>query len=335
MTVGERPRMPMRRGWRLAAAVAAALAAATALIGPGRGADYPTHPVRIIIGFGAGASADPPARLLAQKFSDALGQQFLVENRPGAGSNVAAEYVAHAPADGYTLLLATTAQTNYAAMTVDPAYDVAKDFAPIIRIATVPTMLVANPALGVGDLTALIALARTRPNEIFYASSGVGTVSHFAGELLNIAAGIKLVHVPYPGSAQALTDVVTGRVQLWIAPASAVVQEIAAGKLKPIAVTTAQRAGIAPDVPTMAESGLPGFDIGLWFGLMAPAGTPQPIVDQLATIANAALKTPDLIEPLRKIGVETVGGAPQQFARYIDAELTKSTAVAIAANIRK
>jgi tripartite-type tricarboxylate transporter receptor subunit TctC len=196
-------------------------------------------------------------------------------------------------------------------------------------------MLVANPALGVGDLPGLIALAKTRPNEIFYASSGVGTVSHFAGELLNIAAGIRLVHVPYPGSAQALSDVVTGRVQLWIAPASAVVQEIAAGKLKAIAVTTAQRAGIAPDVPTIAESGLPGFDIGLWFGLVAPAGTPQPIVERLAGIADAALKTPDLIAPLRKIGVETVGGTPGDFARYIDAEVKKSTAVAIAANIRK
>jgi tripartite-type tricarboxylate transporter receptor subunit TctC len=311
------------------------VAIAVANPSPSRAEDYPTHPVRIIVGFGAGASADTPARLLAQKFGDALGQQFVVENRPGAGSNVAAEYVARAPNDGYTLFMATAAQTNYAGMNVHPSYDVVKDFAPILRVATVPTMLVANPALGVDNLKQLIALAKEKPNQLFYASSGVGTVSHFAGELLDMMAGIKLVHVPYPGSAQALTDVVTGRVQLWIAPASAVVQQIAAGKLKPIAVTTAQRASVAPDVPTFAEGGLPGFDIGLWFGLVAPAGTPQPIIDKLAAIANAALKTLALIEPLRKIGIEPVGGTPQEFARYIDAEVKKATDVAIAANIRK
>jgi tripartite-type tricarboxylate transporter receptor subunit TctC len=298
-------------------------------------ADYPTHPVRIIIGFGAGAAADTPARLLGQKFSDALGQQFLIENKPGAGSNVAAEYVAHSANDGYTLFMATAAQTNYAGMTIDPTYDVVKDFAPIVRVAAVPTMLVANPSLGVDNLKELIALAKTKPNQIFFASSGVGTTTHVAGELINIMAGIKLVHVPYPGSAQALTDVVTGRVQLWFAPASQVVQQVAKGELKAIAVTTAQRASIAPDVPTMAEAGLPGYDLGLWFGLLAPAGTPKAIIDRLASIANDALKSNDVIEPLRKIGIDTIGGSPEDFARYIDAEVKKATEVATAANIRK
>jgi tripartite-type tricarboxylate transporter receptor subunit TctC len=297
--------------------------------------DYPSHPVRIIIGFGAGASADTPARLLAQKFSDALGQQFIVENKPGAGSNVAAEYVARAPNDGYTIFMATAAQTNYVGMTIHPTYDVVKDFAPILRVAAVPTILVANPSLGVSNLKELIALAKEKPGQIFYASSGVGTTTHVAAELINMAAGIKLVHVPYPGSAQALTDVVTGRVQLWIAPASAVVQQIAEGKLKAIAVTTAQRASIAPDVPTIAESGLPGYDLGLWFGLLAPAGTPAPIVAKLNTIANAALKSPDVVEPLHKIGMEIIGGSADDFARYIEAEVKKSTEVAIAANIRQ
>jgi tripartite-type tricarboxylate transporter receptor subunit TctC len=297
--------------------------------------DYPTHPVRIIIGFGAGASADTPARLLAQKFSDALGQQFVVENKPGAGSNVAAEYVARAPNDGYTIFMATAAQTNYAGMTIHPSYDVVKDFTPIVRVAAVPTILVANPSLGVSNMKELIALAKEKPGQIFYASSGVGTTTHVAAELINIVAGIKLVHVPYPGSAQALTDVVTGRVQLWIAPASAVVQQIAEGKLKAIAVTTAQRASIAPDVPTIAESGLPGYDLGLWFGLLAPAGTPAPIVGKLNTIANAALKSPDVAEPLHKIGMETIGGSAADFAGYIEAEVKKSTEVATAANIRQ
>jgi tripartite-type tricarboxylate transporter receptor subunit TctC len=303
--------------------------------GVSRAADYPTHPVRIIIGFGAGATADTPARLLGQKFSDALGQQFLIENKPGAGSNVAAEYVARSSNDGYTLFMATAAQINYARMTIDPTYDVMKDFSPILRVASAPNMLVAHPSLGVNNLQELIALAKTRPNQIFYGSSGVGTTTHVAGELVNIMAGIKLVHVPYPGSAQALTDVMTGRIQLWFAPASAVIQQVEKGELKAIAVTTAQRASIAPDVPTMAEAGLPGYDLGLWFGLLAPAGTPRPIIDKLARLANDALKSQDVIEPLRKIGIDTVGGSPEDFARYIQAEVKKSTEVAIAANLRK
>jgi|SRR5665213_3555508 len=318
---------------RTAAAVTAGFVVATATAS--RAADYPTHPVRIIIGFGAGASADTPARLLARKFSDALGQQFVVENKAGAGSNLAAEYVAHAVNDGYTIFMATSAQTNYAGMTITPTYDIVKDFAPIVRVATVPLMLVANPSLGVSNLKELIVLAKNSPNQIFFASSGIGTTAHVAGELINMMAGIKLVHVPYPGSAQVMTDVLTGRVQLWIAPVSAVIQQVETGKLKGIAVTTAQRAGIAPDFPTLAESGLPGYDLGLWFGLLAPAGTPKPIVDRLATIADDALKTPDLIEPLRKTGIDTVGGSPEDFARYIDAEVKKATEVAIAANIRQ
>src|ERR1700723_1379391 len=171
-----------------------------------------------------------------------------------------------------------------------------------------------QPPLGVGRLTSMM----TRPLKwlVLFSVRPSATCRrhHVAVELINMTAGIKLVHVPYPGSAQALTDVVTGRVQLWIAPASAVIQQVAEGKLKAIAVTTAQRASIAPDVPTMGEAGLPGYDLGLWFGLMAPAGTPQPIVDKLAKIANDALKSPDVVEPLHKIGMEIIGGAPQEFA---------------------
>ncbi len=298
----------MRLIARVAACLVLAIAAASANLS--RADDYPTHPVRMIIGFGAGATADVPARLLGQKFSAALGQQFVIENKTGAGSNVAAEYVARSANDGYTLFVATTAQTNYAGMTIDPAYDVEKDFAPIIRIAAVPNVLVVHPSLGVDNLKDLIALAKERPDQIFYGSSGVGSTTHFAGELMNMTAGIKLVHVPYPGSAQALTDVLTGRIQMWIAPISAVMPSVEKGELKAIAVTTAQRASIAPDVPTMAEAGMPGFDIGLWYGLVAPAGTPKPIIDKLAHLADDALKSNDVAEPLRKLGVEPIGGTP-------------------------
>jgi tripartite-type tricarboxylate transporter receptor subunit TctC len=318
---------------RLAGIALFVIAAASA--GPARADDYPTHPVRMIIGFGPGASADVPARLLGQKFSAALGQQFLIENKPGAGSNVAAEYVARAPNDGYTLMVASVAQTNYAGMTIKPDYDVEKDFAPIIHIASVPNILVVHPSLGVDNLKDLIALAKERPGQIFYGSSGIGTTTHFAGELMNMTAGIKLVPVSYPGSAQALTDVVSGRIQMWMAPVSAAMPSVEKGLLKAIAVTTAQRASIAPDVPTMAEAGLTGFDIGVWFGLVAPAGTPKPIIDKLARVADAALKSNDVAAPLRKIGVEPIGGTPEEFARYIAAEVKKATAVATAANIRQ
>jgi len=319
---------------RLIAGLLVSLSLSNLNAGVARAEDYPTHPVRIIIGFGAGAAADTPTRLPAQKFADALGQRFLVENKPGASSNLATAYVAHANNDGYTLLMATSAQTNYAAITIDPAYNVQKDFAPIIRVASVPNILVAHPSLGVDNLRQLIALAKQKPNQIFYGSSGVGTTTHIAGELINMMAGIRLVDVPYPGSAQALTDVLAGRIQLWIAPASAVIQQIGRGELKALAATTAQRASIAPDVPTMAEAGLPGYDLGLWFGLLAPAGTPRAIVDKLARIADRALKDNGVAEQLRKIGIDPVGGTPEEFARYIEAEVKKATDVAVAANLR-
>lgn len=316
-----------------AALVLTALAATFAA--RARAADYPTRPVHIIIGFGPGSVADTPARLLAQKLTDALGQQFIVENKPGGGSNVAAEYVAHAANDGYTILMANSSQSSYAGMTINPTYDVIKDFAPVVHIASLPNILVAGPSLGVNSLKELIALAKEKPGQIFFASSGVGSITHFAGELLNIMAGIKLVNVPYQGSGQAITDVLGGRTQLWFAPVSAAIQQVAEGKLKAIAVTTAQRASIAPDVPTMAEAGVPGYDVGLWFGFLAPAGTPKAVVERLAEAANVALKSPDLIEPLRKIGIEPVGGSPQDFARFLAVEVKKATEVATAANLRQ
>jgi len=199
----------------------------------------------------------------------------------------------------------------------------------------VPNILVANPSLGVGNLRQLIALAKERPEQIFYGSSGVGTTTHIAGELLNIMAGIKLVAVNYPGSAQALTDVLAGRIQLFIAPASAVIQQIDRGDLKALAVTTAQRASIAPDIPTIAEAGLPGYDLALWFGLLAPAGTAAPIIGKLARIADQALKDAAVSGPLRRIGIDPVGGSADDFARFIKAEVEKTTAVAVAAKLRK
>jgi tripartite-type tricarboxylate transporter receptor subunit TctC len=309
------------------------LAAAQASVAHAQ-SDYPSRPVRIIVGFGAGAVADTPARLLAGKLSQNLGQQFVIENRPGAGSNIAAEAVSRALPDGHTLFMATSANTiNATTSTLN--FDITKDFAAIALICSVPNMLVAHPSLGVDSLQGLIALAKQKPEQIHFGSSGVATTTHLAGELINVMAGVKLVHVPYPGSAQALTDVLAGRIPLLFSPASAVIQHVEKGALKAIAVTQLKRASIAPTVPTMAEAGLPDYDIGLWFGLLAPAGTPRDIVDKLGRIANEALKSADVVSTLRTAGLEPLGSTPDEFARYIVSEVEKGAKVAAAAGLKK
>jgi tripartite-type tricarboxylate transporter receptor subunit TctC len=299
-----------------------------------RAQDYPTRPVRVIVGFGPGAVADVIARVLATRMSQIVGQQLVVENRPGAGSSLGAEYVTRAPKDGYTLLMCTVAQTiNPAVNTL--SFDFGKDLAPIALVANAPQMLVAHPSLGVSTLQELIALSKSRPEEIQYASSGAGTMSHLSGVLLNNTAGIKLMQIPYPGSAQSMTDVLAGRVPLMFGPASTVWSNVQAGKLKALAVTQPKRAAIAPDVPTMAEAGLPGYSAGIWMGLLAPAGTPREIVDRLSRAANEALHAPEVLALMQKQGVDPLGGTPEGMARHIDEELKKWSAVAAAAGMKK
>ena len=207
-------------------------------------------------------------------------------------------------------------------MTINPTYDVIKDFTPIVRVASVPNILVVHPSLGVDNLKDLIALAKERPGQIFYGSSGIGTTTHFAGELMNMTAGIKLVQVSYPGSAQALTDVVSGRIQMWMAPVSAAMPSVEAGKLKAIAVTTAQRASIAPDVPTMAEAGLAGFDIGVWFGLVAPAGTPKPISERFGKALIETLREPGISKQISEnLQVTILLGGPEDERKFLKAQM--------------
>ncbi|MGZ3408926.1 MAG: tripartite tricarboxylate transporter substrate binding protein [Xanthobacteraceae bacterium] len=299
-------------------------------------ADYPNHPVKIVIGFSPGSVADTPARLLAQKFSQKFGQQFIVENKPGAGSNIAAESVARADKDGYTLLMSTAAQTINVSISKNLSFDFAKDFTPIALVASVPNLLVAHPSLGVNNVQELIALAKTKPGEIMYGSSGIGTTTHLAGELINIMAGVKLTHVPYPGSSQSITDVLTGRIPLLFVPAAPVMQHVNKGDLKALAVTQLKRSRTAPDVPTMAEQGLPGFDIGLWFGLVAPAGTPKPVIDKLAAATADAMQSPDLIAALTAAGIDPITDVgPEAFAKYIDSEIKNGATVAKAAGLDK
>ncbi len=312
--------------------IATAIAAMVLAAAPSRADDYPTRPVRIIVGFAAGSSVDLPARLLAQRFTEGLGRAFFVENRGGAGGNLAAEAVARAPKDGYTLFLATNPIANAAAMKA--SYDPIKDFAPIVAVATGPQMLVARPSLNVNNLQELIALAKANPGKITYGGGAGLAMTGLAGVLLNNMAKIELVHIPYPGSAPGLVDLLAGRIDLLFAPALAVMPHVEKGNLKAIATTSAARASVAPNVPTMAEAGLPGYELTLWYGLVAPAGTPRDVIDKLSRVANEALKSEDAIKALTTHGLDPLGGSPETFARFIAREIEKMAQVAAMSGIK-
>ena len=299
-----------------------------------RADDYPSRPVRIIVGFGPGSVADIAARVVGNRMSQTLGQQVVVENRVGAGSSLGAEFVARAPKDGYTLFMATVANTINPALH-NLSFDFGKDLAPVALVANVPNMLAVHPSLGVGSVQELIALAKSKPDQIAYASSGVGTLAHLSGEMLNGMAGIKLVHVPYGGSAQGVTDVLAGRVGAIFGPASTLWPQASAGKLKALAVTQLKRAATVPDVPSMAEAGLQNYDASVWIGLLAPAGTPPDVIDKLARAVNEALQSNEVTAPLRAQGVEPLGSSPDAFARHVDSETRKWAAIVAAAGIKK
>jgi tripartite-type tricarboxylate transporter receptor subunit TctC len=314
--------------------VVAALVLAVCLVARATAAqDYPNRPVRIVIGFGPGAVADVVARVVGNHMGRTLGQQIVVENRPGAGSSLGAEYVTRAPKDGYTLFMATIANTINPALS-RLSFDFAKDLAPVALIAVSPQLLVSHPSLGVNSVQELIALAKSKPEQITYASSGVGTLSNLSGQLLNHIAGIKLVSVPYPGSAQGVNDVIAGRVPLMFAGAATVWPHVMVGRLKALATTQNKRLALAPDLPTMIEAGLPGYDAAVWIGLLAPAGTAPEIVDRLARAANEALQADDVLTPLRAQGFEPAGGSPEDFGRTIAGEMTKWADVARAAGLK-
>ena len=297
--------------------------------------EYPSRPVRLIVGFTPGAAADITARILANRMSQLLDQQFVVENKPGAGSNLAADFVSHAAKDGYTLLLGTSANLTNAVITPNLGFDFVKDFTPVALATTVPVILVVHPSLGVASVRELIALAKSKPGQLLYASTGVGAAPHLSGELFNARAGIQTVHVPYQGSPQAVADLLAGRVSMMFSPASAVMPQVQAGKLKALASASSQRPGIAPDLPTMAEAGVPDFDTSIWFGLMAPAGTPPAIVDRLGRAVNEALKADEVVSKLKSQGFDPLGGAPDEFGRTIATDIERWAAAAQAAGLKK
>ncbi|HEY6864388.1 MAG TPA: tripartite tricarboxylate transporter substrate binding protein [Burkholderiales bacterium] len=285
---------------------------------------FPQKPVRFVVGFTPGGPSDILARALGQKLADTWRSQVVVENRPGAGGNVAAEAVARAPADGYTWLLGNnsilaTNRSLYRSL----AYDPEKDFAPVALVAIQPNILVVNPQLPVRSVRELIALAKSKPGQLNYASSGSGAAAHLAAELFKAMTGVDMVHVPYKGAQPALTDVIAGQAQLMFATSASVIPYIRAGRLRALAVTTARRSPSVPDLPTVAEAGVPGFEAITWHGVVVPAATPAALVERLNRDIVAALGERDLRERLESLGAEVASGTPSDFAQYIAAEIPK------------
>jgi tripartite-type tricarboxylate transporter receptor subunit TctC len=309
--------------------------AATVAISQGRADDFPTRPLRLIIGFPPGSAADITARLVGAAMSQTLGQQVVIESRPGAGSSLAAESVARAPADGYTLFIGTSSNVTNAAISSNLRFDFAKDFAPVTPLTGLPLILAVHPSLGVSSVKELIELARSKPSELTYASVGLGTVPHLATELFSVRTNIKLVHVPYQGSPPAVTDLLAGRVSVMLGVASTMMPHVEAGRIKGLASGSAKRPHIAPNLPTIAESGLPDFETNVWFGLMAPAGTSREVIGKLNAAANGALKSEEVAAKLRASGFEPLGGPSEEFARFIGRESVKWAAAAEAAGLKK
>jgi tripartite-type tricarboxylate transporter receptor subunit TctC len=305
--------------------IAGALLFAALTSGAQAQAPYPNHPARIVVPFPAGGTTDILARETAQKLTQTLGQPFVVENRPGAGGNIGADLVAKSPPDGYTMLMGTvgTHAINPSLYEKMP-YDHVKDFVPVVLVAGVPNVLVVNPSLPVKTVQELIAYAKANPGKLNFASSGSGTSIHLSGELFKTMAGVSMQHVPYKGSAPALADLAGGQVQLMFDNLPSSLALIKAGKLRAIAVTSLTRSTALPDVPTISESGLPGFEASSWFGLLAPAGTPKDVVTKVNGEVAKWLATPEAKENLAGQGaIVATGLAPEDFVRHIASETAK------------
>jgi tripartite-type tricarboxylate transporter receptor subunit TctC len=294
---------------------------------------YPTRPIHLIVGFTAGATSDVIARIFAKAADPLLGQQVVVENKPGAGSSIAAEYVAQSAKNGYTLFVPTLSTLTDEIVHPNRPTTLTKDFSPIALLGSIAIVLVVSPSVGVHNLSELIALAKSKPGKLSFASVGAGTLLHLAGVLFEQRAGIQLLHVPYPGSPQAVTDVIAGRVTMVFAPASSIIGQVGAGKLVALGTAGEQRSSALPNVPTMAEAGMPHFDTSLWLGLMGPAGLPKPIVKKLTTAADKALQSPDAKKALVKQGYDSHYLGPDQFAAFVKSEHSRWSAVARAAGL--
>jgi len=296
---------------------------------------YPAKPIRVLVGFPPGGNSDFVARAVGRGLGELWGQQIVVDNRPGAGGNIAADLVAKSPADGYTLLLGVFAHAvNPSLYGSKLPFDAVKDFAPVILCVSSANILVVHPSLPVKSLKELIALAKAKPGQITYASAGNGTASHLAGELFDMMAGVKTVHVPYRGTGLAHTDLIGGRIVMFFAAMAGTLPNVQARRLRALGVTTLKRWPGAPDVPTMSESGLAGYEVNSWSGILAPAGTPPEIVTRLNTEIARIMRQKETRDRLYSFGAEPIDNTPAEFATYINSEIAKWAKVVKAAGIR-
>jgi tripartite-type tricarboxylate transporter receptor subunit TctC len=284
---------------------------------------YPSKPVRIIAPAPAGGNADAVARTIAERLSAALGQPFVVENKPGAAGNIGTELAASAPADGYTLVEIITANTINATLYPNLSFDLSRDFVPVGLAATLPLILVVHPSVPVNSVAELIAYAKKHPGKLNYASAGSGTGGHVAAELFKSMAGLDVQHVPYKGATPAVTDLIGGRVDFFFDGMPSALPHVQAGRLKVLAITTRTRSATIPNVPTVAQAGLPGFEVSLWLGFMAPAGTPADIVNRLNKEINEAVASAPVRERFARLGLEALTATPQEFGALIRSETAK------------
>ena len=315
----------MRSVGRYACVIVASIATlALASVAVAQAPPYPTKPIRLVVPFPAGGATDILARAVAQKLTEAWGQAVVVDNRPGAGGNIGSELVAKSAPDGYTLEMGTVGtHAINASLYAKMPYDHIKDFAPVILVAGVPNVLVVNPSVPANSVQELIAYAKANPGKLNFASSGSGTSIHLSGELFKVMAGVQMTHIPYKGSSPALQDLLGGQVQLMFDNLPPSLPQIKSGKLRALGVTTAARAAALPDTPTIAESGLPGFEASSWFGVLAPAGTSPAIIAKLNAEIAKWLATPEAKEKLTAVGANVASGTPDDFAKHIAAETAK------------
>jgi tripartite-type tricarboxylate transporter receptor subunit TctC len=296
--------------------------------------NYPARPIRFIAPYVPGGGVDFVARVVAVKLSETIGQQVIVENRPGGGTNIGSELVARAAPDGYTLLVGGVPNTVNAVFFKKLPYDVVKDFAPISQMTTAPNILALHPSLPVRSVKDLIALAKSRRGELTFASAGIGSSNHLSGELFRVMAGIDIVHVPYKGGGAAVTDLLAGQVSMYFGTMPSTVPHVRAGRLRALAVTSLQRSRATPDIPTMAEAALPGFENSAWHGLLAPAGTPSVVIEKLHTEVVRVLRMPETIERMAAQGVDVIGGSPAELAAFIKRDLVKYDKLVKSAGLR-
>jgi len=297
-------------------------------------AQYPARAVHVVVPFPAGGPTDILARALGQKLSERWGQPVVVDNKPGAGGAIGSEFVAKAPADGYTLLMATSSTHSIGPALQKLPYDPQRDFAPISQVSNATNVLVVSPKLGVSSVKELIALAKANPGKLNFASSGIGTIPHLTGELFKLKAGVDIQHVPYKGTGLSIPDLANGQVAMLFDSIVTALNYVKSGNVRALAISSPGRTPLAPDLPTMAESGLPGFESETWFGLFGPAATPKDVVARVSADTAAALKAPDLRERFAAVGAEPVGSTPEQFAERVRADTARWAEIIKAAGIK-